>query len=109
MLSVTASKMNVMFIGVDNPIEIVASGVAPENLMPTISGCGGTIEATEARGTYLVRAKVPGTVIISVSQRMDSVMKNLGSFKFIVKRTPDPVLSVGNMMKDDTVFARDLS
>ena len=50
--SIALPKMNVLYIGVDNPVNIAASGGA-EQLQVSISGGGGSI--TGSRGNYIAR------------------------------------------------------
>jgi hypothetical protein len=55
-VTVAATKMNVFYIGVDNPIDVSVAGVPPENV---------TIEVTNARkkrvrNSYIVNPRRPG-------------------------------------------------
>ncbi len=87
--AVSATKMNVFYIGVDNPVAISASGVRGE-LSSSISG-GGSI-TPKGGGLYNVRVKKQGKVNITVSADGSS----LGSQLFRCKRLPDPAPFVGN-------------
>ena len=91
-LSVSPTKMNVLYIGVPNPIDITASGVPAEKLNVSISG--GAISKAGAAGSYVAQVKSPGTVNITVTANVDGQTKNLGSKQFRVKRVPDPVAKV---------------
>jgi gliding motility-associated protein GldM len=93
-LSVSPTKMNVLYIGVPNPIDITASGVPAEKLNVSITG-GGNITRAGAAGSYIAQVKSPGTVNINVTANVDGQTKNLGSREFRVKRVPDPVAVVG--------------
>ncbi|MBK6523513.1 MAG: hypothetical protein IPG08_15010 [Sphingobacteriaceae bacterium] len=46
-------------------------------------------------GKYVVNATTPGTVTINVSAKTNDGTKPQGSFKFRVKKIPDPVAKVG--------------
>jgi gliding motility-associated protein GldM len=94
-LSVSPTKMNVLYIGVPNPIEITASGVPAEKLSVSMSG-GGSISKAGAAGAYNALVKTPGKVNINVSANIDGQTKSLGSREFRVKRVPDPVATVGS-------------
>jgi gliding motility-associated protein GldM len=87
--------MNVLYIGVPNPIEITASGVPAEKLSVSMSG-GGSISKAGAAGAYNALVKTPGKVNINVSANIDGQTKSLGSREFRVKRVPDPVATVGS-------------
>jgi gliding motility-associated protein GldM len=84
--------MNVFYIGVDNPVEISASGVPAEKVNASISG--GSIRRTSG-ANYIVNVKSPGEVTVNCSANIDGTTKALGSKKFRVKRVPDPMASVG--------------
>ena len=92
-LSVSPTKMNVLYIGVPNPIDITASGVPAEKLNVSMSG-GGSIQKAGATGSYIAQVKAPGTVNITVTATVDGQSKNLGTKQFRVKRVPDPVAKI---------------
>ncbi len=94
-LSVSPTKMNVLYIGVPNPIDITASGVPAEKLNVSMTG-GGSISKAGAVGSYIAQVKAPGKVNINVTATVDGQTKTLGSKEFRVKRVPDPVATVGN-------------
>jgi gliding motility-associated protein GldM len=89
-VNVAAEKMNVFYIGVDNPVSISAAGVSSNDLNVTGSG-GGITLSPDGDGTYTVKVTQQGTAKITVSggglQPTD--------FEFRVKRIPDPVAQVG--------------
>lgn len=99
-LVVSATKMNVLYIGVDNPIDISVPGVAAENLQPSLAG--GTL--TGAKGSYVARVTGGTEAMVSVSAKGSSgPAKPMGSFKFRVKRVPDPVAFVAGKKGDATI------
>ncbi|MBI4944775.1 MAG: gliding motility protein GldM [Bacteroidetes bacterium] len=87
---VSPDKMNVFYIGVDNPVSISVPGIAAEDLQPSISG-GGSIGGV--RGKYTV--KVTGAskeVTVNVSAKTRTGVKSMGSgITFRVKSVPSPV------------------
>ncbi len=87
--TISPSAMNVLFIGLDNPIEIGVSGVQPEDVSASISGGGGTLNGS--RGNYTARVTSQGKATISVSAKG----KSAGNKEFRVMRVPDPVAKVG--------------
>lgn len=93
--AVALDKMNVFYIGVPNPISVSAGGVAPSEL--SVSGSGGIKLAPKGAGKYEVTATTPGTVTINVSAKTKDGMKPQGTFKFRVKKIPDPVAKVGGV------------
>jgi len=92
-LSVSPTKMNVLYIGVANPIDITASGVPAEKLNVSISG--GSIVKSGAAGSYTATVKAAGKANITVTATIDGKTRNLGTREFRVKRVPDPVAVVG--------------
>ncbi|MCE3227105.1 MAG: gliding motility-associated protein GldM [Bacteroidetes bacterium] len=89
-VAVQLVKMNVMYIGVDNPIMVSAAGVSPTDLQVNISGCGAT--KTGSGGKFVVRATSPGTCMVSVSAKGKSQGPPI---PIRVKKIPDPVAKVG--------------
>ena len=91
-LTVAATKMNVLYIGVDNPISISAPGVSAEALKPSISG--GSL--TKSADGYIAKVESGSkTATISVSAEIEGENKALGKMDFRVKRVPDPVAYMG--------------
>ncbi len=89
---VSATAMNVFYKGVDNPVEISASGVPAEKLKPTISN--GTL--TKVKKGYKVVVKKGTKAIIKVFADVDGSRKLMGQSEFRVKRMPDPVAKIAN-------------
>lgn len=83
---VSPDAMNVLYIGVDNPISVSAPGIPKENLV--VSGQGATVSGSG--GKYVARVTAPGTARISVSARVGDQTQSLGSTEFRVKRIPKP-------------------
>lgn len=89
-LTVAPTKMNVFYIGVDNPVEISAPGVSLDDLRPSISN--GSITRT-GKG-WVVRVDRGREAVISVrAQLPDGTAKMMGKKDFRVKSVPDPVPS----------------
>ena len=101
--SISADKMNVLYIGLQNPISISAAGVPAEQVSASISG--GNI-AKRGSGEYIVTVSQPGKAVINVVANIDGKTKSLGQKEFRVKRVPDPVLKVG-MNKGGSMKAAD--
>lgn len=85
-VTVSADKMNVFYIGVDNPVSVVAAGVSSNDLR--VSGSGGGLSLKRAgNGKYTATVSQPGEAKISVSGGGLTTT----SFDFRVKRIPDPM------------------
>ena len=97
-VAVQPEKMNVFYIGVDNPIIVSAAGVSPTDLNVNISGCGAT-KTGGSGGKFVVRATSAGTCNISVSAKTKDGVKAQGPpLKFRVKKIPDPSAKLGGQL-----------
>lgn len=90
-LVVSPTKMNVFYVGVDNPVSISIAGVPGNKISPSITN--GTIRK-QTDGEYIVNPKRPGNSLISVRAEIDGVSKNMGVSPFRVKALPDPTIQV---------------
>ena len=88
-VSVSATKMNVVYRGIDNPIA-VGGGVGGEI---SANASSGTLTRT-GNGTYNLRPGEANEVTISVSSQGSS----LGSMKFRVKDLPKPQALIRNVV-----------
>lgn len=87
-VAVSADKMNVFYIGVDNPITVSASGVSSNAVRVNATG---PITVSGSGASRVVRATGQGDAKINVSANGST----LGSFDFRVKKIPDPYPQVG--------------
>ncbi len=111
---VSPDKMNVLYVGVPNPVSVSAPGMAKEKLRLSISG--GSISGSA--GKYTANVSSPGTTTrITVSgETSPGKTAVLGVQEFRVKRIPDPkaqfagktsgATSAGNIKAQDKVFAK---
>ena len=91
-VSVSATKMNVVYAGIDNPIAI-GGGVGGEI---TATATGATLSRT-GNGTYNLRVNGnPSEVVVNVSSQGNS----LGSMRFRVKDLPKPIAKIDNASPD---------
>lgn len=91
-LSVSATKMNVFYIGVDNPVSISAGGVSPDQISASMTN--GSI--SRSGGEWVVRPSTPGKASVSVSAKLGDRMKSMGSVEYRVKNVPDPIAFIAN-------------
>jgi len=92
-LTISPTKMNVFYIGVENPVSISAGGVADANLVPRISA--GASISRSGKG-WIVRANQAGKANISVDARIGDRVKSMGTMEFRIKRVPDPKPFIAN-------------
>jgi gliding motility-associated protein GldM len=82
---ISPTKMNVLYRGVDNPLEISVPGVDPSNLI--VSGTG--VKKTSKGYIADVTRNKGGELKISVSVKDGDKTTNMGSKLFRVKNLPD--------------------
>ena len=83
--------MNVLYIGVDNPVSVSASGAGDDKIGFSITGGGGTY-TKGGGGKYQVRVNTPTDecwITVSVDGKV------AGKSKFRVRNIPKPVAQVG--------------
>src|SRR6056297_546334 len=90
-LVVSPTKMNVFYVGVDNPVSVSIAGVPGNKIVPSITNAR---IRKRSDGEYIVNPTRPGNSIVSVQAEIDGVMKNMGTAQFRVKPVPDPVVKV---------------
>ena len=109
---VSPDKMNVLYIGVPNPVSVSAPGIAKEKLK--VSMQGGSISGSA--GHYIATVSSIGNATITVSGEIAPGKTSvLGSSPFRVKRIPDPKArfagksggstSAANIKAQDKLFA----
>jgi gliding motility-associated protein GldM len=99
--SIALDKMNVLYVGVDNPISIAASGGGDDKVQASITGGGGSIQKV-GPGKYVARvSSVTDDCRITVS--VDGKVAGASSFR--VRTIPAPVATVGGFASGDNVNA----
>jgi gliding motility-associated protein GldM len=89
-LVVSATKMNVFYLGVPNPVEISIPGVPSDRIVASTNN--GRISSSG--GAYVVNPTKEGTSQISVSVREDGQLRPRGSKTFRVRKVPNPDASL---------------
>jgi gliding motility-associated protein GldM len=93
-VAVSPDMMNVFYAGIDNPITVSAAGVAPGDLVVSMSGGNGSLVPV-GNGKYTVKVSGSGTCSVSVFQRTAGGLRPQGAPQvFRVKRIPSPPLRV---------------
>lgn len=92
---VSLTNMNILYVGVENPVSISVPGIPAKDISATISS--GTITSVGG-GNYKVKlSKLEREVIIAVSAKIDNRVQRMGEFKYKTRKIPSPVLKVGNL------------
>ncbi len=89
---VSPTKMNVFYVGVDNPVDVSVAGVQPEKVSIGISN--GKSRKGKGDGSYIINPKRPGNSFVSVYANIEGDKKMIKRQEFRVKLVPDPVAKV---------------
>ena len=92
-VSVSALKMNVFYIGVENPVGVSAAGVSSSKVNVSMSGDGGC-SITRGGGNYVVKCQRP-TPLNKFAYINVSAPGLTAKSEFRVKEIPDPVAKLG--------------
>ncbi len=91
---VSPTKMNVFYMGVDNPVSISASGFPKDKVRASIANGNGTL-IKQNNGGYIARPKSIGKLAkVKVEAFSDGKWQHLHTVDFRVKPIPDPVAKV---------------
>lgn len=100
--TIAPTKLNVLYIGIENPVNISVSEYAAEDI--TVSIDNGSI--TGKNGEYIVKAHTPGKAVITVSAKGKTIKET----EFRVKYLPPPVVALkGFSDKDGLIKGGDIS
>ncbi len=96
-LTVAPLKMNVFYIGVDNPVSISAAGLSKDQINPVISM--GKLKKNGDEWIVRIDKKPKGvnTATVSASAEIDGERMALGKSEFRVKRVPSPTAEIAGM------------
>lgn len=97
-LTVSATKMNVFYSGVENTVSISVSGIPGSNLKANIS-CGTLSKQGNNNEWIAIVPSVFREATIKVQAKVDGVFKEMGSETFRIKRLPDPVAVIAKRKK----------
>jgi gliding motility-associated protein GldM len=97
-LTVAATKMNVFYIGVDNPVSISVPGIAETNLRPSIST--GTLTKDPNGKDWIVRVpQGQPRAVISVDALYQGESRGMGSAEFRIRRVPSPIAEIAGQVE----------
>lgn len=97
--TISAEAMNVLFIGLDNPLSISVPGVTPANTIVTASN--GIKLTNSGNGKYSVNPAIGSSnaTTITVSAKMDDgTIKKMGEMVYRIKKVPQPKLKLGSLI-----------
>jgi gliding motility-associated protein GldM len=98
--TISAEKMNVLYIGLDNPITIAVPGFAPERVSASMSS--GNLKKISSNQFHAI-VNTRGEVTINVTVKMDDgSTRPMGSQKFRVRKIPTPLAQLGTLQNGAT-------
>ena len=106
-MAISPTKMNVFYIGVENPVDISVAGAAPTDVVATMSGGGGSI-LNKGQGHYIVKVSSGNECSVNVSIKTKTGSKSMGAMKFRVKKVPSPQASYAGVTGDGKVSKGEL-
>jgi len=87
--TIAASKMNVFYAGIDNPVSVSAP-------MPNFKASGPGLRPGKGTGQYVIKPRKKGKITINVTGTDENGKTvNLGKQEFRVKTIPTPVAYIG--------------
>ncbi len=94
--SMQLDKMNVFYIGVDNPVTVAAAGYSVEDVSLDIPGA--VVRDSALKGHYNIRVDKIGKVQVAIrAKTKEGPVKTVGGMEVRVKRIPDPTAKVGGV------------
>jgi gliding motility-associated protein GldM len=101
---VAADKMNVLYVGIDNPISIAVPGIASDKLQVSINN--GSI--TGSNGKYIVKIDKHREATIEVMAPIaGGKFKKVGSSVFRVNRLPAPLACIANNCSPEVYISKE--
>lgn len=89
-VAISPTNMNVLYVGVNNPISVSVTGVPAKDLIPNIS-VGSLKPAIDGKGWIAVVPDGHKEATINIAVKTNNTTRDIGSEVFRVKYLPDPV------------------
>lgn len=106
--TVSATKMNVVYRGLANPISVSAPGFTNENV--TLTASGGGVLTKSGAGSYIFTPNAKGArdekVTFRVSAKSGEGTQNLGGFEYRIMPVPPPMIVIAG--SGDGEISRDV-
>ncbi|TAE85598.1 MAG: gliding motility protein GldM [Bacteroidetes bacterium] len=105
---ISATKMNVVYIGLENPIAVSVPGYAADEVTPVLEpASGGTLKKDpKSKGSYILT--VTGSagkvkIVCTVKDKSTNATKKMGEQEYRVRKVPDPTPSLGTIDKSGSI------
>jgi len=87
--TVSATMMNVLYAGYDNPVSISVPGVPSNKITASVRRGSGTLQSS-ANGFIARPTQVGQEFVIAVTANQDGRAQSMGEYSFRVRQLPDP-------------------
>jgi len=97
--AISADELNVVYVGLPNPISVSVGGVDPKNVSVTVTGGGVSLRPSKS-GLYnaIIPTRIGNECMINVTAKLpDGRTVSMGSKKFKVRNVPRPVFKAGSV------------
>ena len=97
--AISADELNVVYVGLPNPISVSVGGVDPKNVNVSVTGGGVSLRAAKP-GQYnaIIPVRNGNECMINVTAKLpDGRTVSMGSKKFKVRNVPRPVFKAGSV------------
>lgn len=102
--TVSASLMNVLYAGYNNPVSISVPGVPANKISARITKGQGNIKSDGKNGYIVVPTKIGEELMIGVTARNDEGKEqSMGEYAFRVRKLPDPTPFIEYKDKDGNI------
>ena len=99
--TVSASLMNVLYAGFENPISISVPGVPAKNISANIAGGKGTLRPDGKGGFVVIPTQIGENIRIEVTAaNEDGKRQSMGQYEFRVRQLPNPTPFIEYKDKD---------
>ncbi len=95
---ISADYMNVLYIGVDNPMSISVPGVSNDKVRTSSSGGGVSLRPDQQRGSgkWIATATTQGECTFTITADFGGRQQTMGTATYRIKKVPDPIAMVAN-------------
>lgn len=106
---ISATKMNVVYIGLENPISVSVPGYAAAEVTPILEPAnGGTLkkDPKSKSGAYILTVNGSAgkiKIVCSVKDKTSNATKRMGEQEYRVRKVPDPTPSLGTIDKSGAI------
>lgn len=99
MAVISATKMNVVYIGLDNPISVSVPGYSPKEVKVSVSpGSAGSLKNDKQPGNYLLTVnKTQREIAVVVNVDKNGKTTKMGEAKYRIRVIPDPTPALGTI------------